>query len=165
VSTTNRQLIQRNGSLPDLVTLLREQHAAKLDVVIPAAGIRSSGGRWHVDGTGSAVLGPDGVTTSPGTFVPTATCDAGMADKPGIPIGYVRRLREEHLGLYDANVNGWLEHQPARRLLIRALCAEEGDGIARAVLSERYRFVDNARARNATGRPAAGGCPSREGGC
>ena len=46
--------------------------------------------------------------------------------------------------LYDANVNGWLEHQPGRRLLIRALRTEDGgEGIARAVLSERYRFVDN----------------------
>ena len=45
--------------------------------------------------------------------------------------------------LYDANINGWLEHQPSRRLLIRALRGDEGDGIARAVLSERYRFVDN----------------------
>ena len=129
--TTDRQLTQRNGSLADLVTLLRDQHAAKVDVVIPAAGIRSSGGRWQIDGTGAAVLGPDGVTTSPGSFVPTGTCDAGMADKLGIPVAYVRRLRDEHLGLYDANINGWLDHDPGRRLLIRTLHAEDGDGIAR----------------------------------
>jgi hypothetical protein len=65
-----------------------------------------------------------------------------MADKLGIPVAYLRRLRDEHLALYDANVNGWLAHQPGRRLPIRALLAE-GDGIALAVLSERYRFVDN----------------------
>jgi hypothetical protein len=66
-----------------------------------------------------------------------------MADKPGIPVAYLRRLREEHLALYDANVNGWLDHAPGRRLLVRTLRGEDGDGIARAVLSERYRFVDN----------------------
>jgi len=143
MTTIDSQLTQRNASLPDLVALLREQHAAKLDVVIPAAGIRSSRGRWRVDGTGRAVLGPDGVTTSSGTFVPTDTCDAGMADKLGIPVAYLRRLRQEHLDLYDANVNGWLEQQPGRRLLIRALRGDDGDGIGRAVLSERYRFVDN----------------------
>jgi hypothetical protein len=137
------QLTQRNGSLPDLVTLLRQQYATKLDVVIPAAGIRSDAGIWSIDGTGLAVLGPDDVTTTPGTFAPTDTCDAGVADKLDIPVGYLRRLREEHLGLYDANVNGWLEQQPGRRLLIRTLRGREGDGIARAVLSERYRFVDN----------------------
>ena len=143
MSTVDTQLTQRNGSLPDLVRLLREQHTAKLDVVIPAAGVRSAGGRWRIEGTGAAVLGPDGVTTTPGTFLPTGTCDAGMADKLGIPVGYLHRLREEHLGLYDANLNGWLEHQPGRRLLIRTLRGDAGDGIARAVLSERYRFVDN----------------------
>ena len=41
-----------------------------------------------------------------------------MADKLGIPVGYLRRLLDEHLALYDANINGWLEHQPARRLLL-----------------------------------------------
>jgi hypothetical protein len=143
MSTMDSQLTQRNGSLPDLVRLLHDQHTAKLDVVIAGAGVRSSGGRWRIEGTGDAVLGPDGVTTKPGMFVPTASCDAGMADKLGIPVAYLRRLREEHLALYDANVNGWLEHQPGRRLLIRALRGEDGDGIARAVLSERYRFVDN----------------------
>ena len=143
MSTMDSQLTQRNGSLPDLVRLLREQHTAKLDVVIPSAGVRSAGGRWRIEGTGAAVLGPDGVTTNPGTLVPTGTCDAGMADKLGIPVGYLRRLREEHLGLYDANVNGWLEHQPGRRLLIRTLRGDAAGGIARAVLSERYRFVDN----------------------
>jgi hypothetical protein len=141
--STGRLLTQRNVSLSDLVALLRKQHAAKLDVVIPAAGIRSAAGRWQIDGTGPAILGSDGVTTTPGTFVPTGTCDAGMADKLGIPVAYLRRLREEHLALYDANVNGWLEQQPGRRLLIRALHGDGSDGVARAVLSERYRFVDN----------------------
>ena len=100
------QLVQRNATLPDLVSLLRDQHGTKLDVVVPATGIRSSAGRWLIDGTGPAILGPDGVSTGSGMFMPTATCDAGMADKLGIPVAYLWRLREEHDGLYDANVNG-----------------------------------------------------------
>ena len=60
---------------------MRDQHAAKLDVVVPVSGIRSSAGQWLIDGAGPAVLGPDGVTTTPGRFVPTVTCDAAMADK------------------------------------------------------------------------------------
>jgi hypothetical protein len=143
MSTTDTQLISRNASLSDLVSLLREQQAAKFDVVVPAAGLRSHGGIWEIAGTGPAVLDAEGVTAHPGRFLPTGTCDAGIADKLGIPVGYVRRLREEHVGLYDANVNGWLERQPDRRLLVRTLRADAGDGIARAVLSERYRFVDN----------------------
>jgi len=47
MSTTDTQLVQRNASLSDLVALLREQHAAKLDVVIPAIAVRHppGGGR------------------------------------------------------------------------------------------------------------------------
>jgi hypothetical protein len=63
-----------------------------------------------------------------------------MPDKLGIPVGYLRRLREEHLSLYDANVNGWLERQPGRQLLLRTLRGQDAEsvGVARAVLSERY---------------------------
>ena len=141
----NAALTSRNSTLSDMVTLLREQHAAKLDVVIPAADLHSTGGLWEIAGTGPAILTPDGVTAMPGRFTPTGTCDAGIADKLGIPVPYLRRLRGEHLGLYDANVNGWLTQQPDRQLLIRTLRAQDADseGVARAVLSQRYRFVDN----------------------
>lgn len=112
---------------------------------MPAAAIRSIAGVWEVEGTGQAVLDPDGVTSAPGRFTPTGTCDAAMADKLAIPTAYLRRLRAEHLDLYDANVNGWLERQPDRQLLVRTLRGADPreDGIARAVLSGRYRFVDN----------------------
>ncbi len=145
MSSVDIQLVRRNAALPDLVTTLRQQQDAKLDVVVPAAGIRSSAGVWKVDGTDHAILGPDGVTLAPGWFAPTAVCDAAMADKLGIPTAYLRRLRAEHLDLYDANVNGWLDRQPNRQLLVRALRGPDAgqDGIARAVLSGRYRFVDN----------------------
>ena len=138
-------LTSRNATLSDMVTLLREQHAAKLDVVIPAANLHSAGGAWEIAGTGPAILTPDGVTTTAGRFTPTGTCDAGIADKLGIPVPYLRRLRGEHLGLYDANVNGWLAQQPDRQFLVRTLRAQDvdSDGVARAVLSQRYRFVDN----------------------
>jgi hypothetical protein len=57
---------------------------------------------------------------------------------------YLRRLRVQHLALYDANVNGWLDHQPGRRFLVRGLSAGEGrPGILRALLSDAFRIVDN----------------------
>ena len=137
-------LVRRNATLHDMVTLLQQQHTAKLDLVLPATALRSDRGVWQVAGTGEPVLGPDGVTTEPGRFLPTGTCDAGIADKLGIPTAYLRRLREDHLPLYDANVNGWLDHDPGRQFLLRLLRGGEGlEGVARAVLSSRYRFVDN----------------------
>ncbi len=134
MSTVDAQLVRRNATLSNMVALLRDQHAAKLDVVVPATGLRSSGVVWEVAGTGPAILGPDGVTATAGRFIPTGTCDAGMADKLGIPVAYLRRLPEEHLGLYDANVNGWLEQQPARQLLIRTLRSAPTSSITCATL-------------------------------
>lgn len=55
----------------------------------------------------------------------------------GIPLRYYNKMREENPQLLAANVNSWFAHQPTTRM-IRTL-----DGNARAVLSERYRRIDN----------------------
>jgi hypothetical protein len=107
----------RNATLADLAALLRDQQARKADVVAPAAAIRASGGRLVVDDS-ALELGPDGVTMTAGSYLPTEVCDQGIADKLGIPAAYLRRMREQAPGLYDANVNGWLERDD-RRFLIR----------------------------------------------
>lgn len=43
---------------------------------------------------------------------PTAVADAGIAEKLGIPLPYLRRLLTEQIGLYDADVNTWLADDP-----------------------------------------------------
>ena len=45
-----------------------------------------------IDGA-DPILGPDGVTMTAGTYIPTEVCDQGLADKLGIPAAYLRRLR------------------------------------------------------------------------
>jgi hypothetical protein len=105
MSTVDSQLVSRNVTLPDLVTTLRDQHAAKLDVVIPATGLRSTGGAWEIDGTGPAIPGPDGVTTTPGHFAPTVTCDAAMA-------GAVRPQEDQDDGGRIAPVPSQPSHEP-----------------------------------------------------
>jgi hypothetical protein len=131
----------RNATLADLAGLLRDQQARKADIVAPAAAIRARGGRLIVDDS-APELGPDGVTMTAGSYLPTEVCDQGIADKLGIPAGYLRRLRDQAPGLYDANVNGWLERDD-RRFLIRCLRADDGGGAARAFLSDGYKFIDN----------------------
>jgi hypothetical protein len=138
---TTPQLTTRNASLAELAQLLRDQHAAKIDIVATAAAIRAEGAQLVVAGT-DPVLSDDGVTMTAGTYTPTDVCDSGLADKLGIPSAYLRRLRSQRPGLYDANVNGWLE-QDTRRFLIRGLRGESGEGIARAFLSDGYKIIDN----------------------
>lgn len=159
----------RNASLGDLAALLKEQHARKVDVVAPASKIESKGGVLHIAGA-EAVLDEHGVTQVDGKYRPTVVCDEGLADKMGIPLPYVRRLRGERPDLLDANVNGWLHGQvrvtavgPAtdpsprrtramqvaepdgRQFLVRCFKPDDdgGEGIARAFLSDRYATIDN----------------------
>jgi hypothetical protein len=138
---TTPQLTTRNASLAELAQLLRNQHAAMTDIVAPAAAIRADGARLVVAGT-DPVLSDEGVTMTVGTYTPTDVCDGGLADKLGIPSSYLRRLRSQRPALYDANVNGWLEHD-TRRFLTRSLRGESGGGIARAFLSDGYKIIDN----------------------
>jgi hypothetical protein len=138
---TTPRLTTRNADLADLVQLLREQHAAKADIVAPATAICAEHAGLVIAGT-DALLTDDGVTATAGTYTPTDVCDGGIADKLGIPAAYLRRLREQRPALYDTNVNGWLEHD-TRRFLIRGLRGDNGGGIARAFLSDGYKIIDN----------------------
>ncbi len=94
-------LTVRNASIEDLVALLRGQQARKVDVVAPAPAIRAEGGLIMLDGT-IPLLGSDGVTMTAGAYRPTDVCDAGIADKLGIPAAYLKRMRASRPGLFDA---------------------------------------------------------------
>lgn len=137
-------LTTRNATVADLAALLQAQHAAKLDVVTPAHQLVADNGHLRLIGVGEPQLTPDGVTVGETVLRPTAVADAGIAEKLGIPLPYLRRLRAEQIGLYDANVNTWLADDPDRRFLVRGLHdAGGGTGVARALLSDSYRMVDN----------------------
>jgi hypothetical protein len=144
VTASSPILTTRNATLADLVALLNNQHAARLDVVTSARQLTSTGGTLRLLGTGEPRISSDGVTLDEVLLRPTAVADTGIAEKLAIPPAYLRTLRERHLDLYDANVNTWLADQPDRRFLVRGLRDDTGTGgIARALLSDSYRFVDN----------------------
>jgi hypothetical protein len=143
MTSTGPVLTTRNATLADLADLLQRQHADKLDVVVPATAIRSVAGDLHISGIGEPVLSDDGVSAGDGVFRPTAICDAGLAEKLNIPLAYLRRLRDQHVHLFDANVNTWLGDEPGRRFLVRTLRGQDGPGIARALVSDSYRVVDH----------------------
>lgn len=134
-------LATRHATLADLAALLRDQQARKLDIVAPASALRAEHGQLVIDGT-DPQLTADGVTMTTGTYTPTGVCDEGIAGKLGIPIAYLHRLRAEHPGLYDANVNGWL-HRAGKSYLVRCLRGDSGGGIARAFLSSSFKIIDN----------------------
>ena len=145
----------RNATLADLAELLTVQQNAKVDVVAPAQTITARDGLIVVQGS-EAVITESGVSTADGVYRPTAIFDEGVAYKLNIPVGYVRRMREERPDLYDLNVNGWLHGADGatfddRSFLVRAFTGYEGnEGIARAFLSDSYKRIDNLDILTAT---------------
>ena len=77
-AVTGDLLATRTATIDDLVALLRDQQARKVDVVASASSVRAEGGCLVLDGT-MPVLGADGVTMTSGRNWPTDVCDAGIA--------------------------------------------------------------------------------------
>ncbi len=135
-------LTARNTDLPGLVELLRDQHARRRDMIVPARDIRIEDGDLSIAGQGGVELTPDGVTQLPGIYTPTEICDRGFSEKLDVPFGYLRRIRTEHPGLYAKTINTHLE-EDTRSFLIRGLTSGDGRGLARAFLSNQYKIIDN----------------------
>lgn len=150
-------LTTRNATLADMVAILRHQRARRLDVVAPATAIHAHEGNLVISDTVQQVT-DDGVTSAAGIYRPTQVADEGLAAKLGINLAYLRRLREQRPDLWDANVNGWLHGddlagiEPDRRkFLLRLFQADDDNmGVARAVLSDSYKVIDNLDALMAT---------------
>jgi len=142
---TEPQTITRNADLNSLVQILRSQHARRLDLVVPVAQIRAENGRLVIQGA-EPVLDEDGVTSADGTYLPTAICDGGIADRLGIPPGYLTKLRHQATQLWDQNVNGWLGHvaHEGKKFLVRCFRNADGTtGVGRAFLSDSYKPIEN----------------------
>ncbi|MES2299403.1 MAG: DUF932 domain-containing protein [Pseudomonadota bacterium] len=122
----------KNGrSLINLAHELERQLASKRDMIVP-----SSMMLCHTDEGGKCKMmieEPGGV----GKYDITNLARRQLAEKLKIPFAYFERMRAEQPGLLDRNVNTWLQTDSERRM-IRTL-----DGQVRAVLSDRYRRLDN----------------------
>ncbi|MGW1729012.1 hypothetical protein ACWCQK_39910 [Streptomyces sp. NPDC002306] len=138
----------RNAGLRDLVHLLEDQNGRKLDVVAPSTALRLREGNVHIEGVES-LLTESGVSKVDGIYRPTAVADEGIAEKLHIPLAYLRRMRAENVALLDQNVNAWLRQDPGRKFMVRAFRGDRGaglppaEGVARAVLSDSCKLIDN----------------------
>lgn len=118
-------------SLVNLAHELERQLATKQDLVVPTSLLRC-----HTDEGGSCKMmidAKDGVEE----YGITNLARRQLAEKLKIPFTYFERMRTEQPVLLDRNVNTWLQTDHDRRM-IRTL-----DGQVRAVLSDRYRRLDN----------------------
>ncbi len=118
-------------TLVNLAQELDRQLRTKRDLVVPSSLLQcrtDEGGNLKVIVDGHQGGGEYGVTE---------LARRQLADKLKIPYAYFERMRLDQPSLLDRNVNTWLERDADRRM-IRTL-----DGEVRAVLSDRYRRLDN----------------------
>ncbi|MDN5853346.1 MAG: hypothetical protein L0K86_10970 [Actinomycetia bacterium] len=123
---TGTILTTRNATVADLAAVLQARHASEARRRHPRASPRRRQRPPAPDRRRRAPAHPEGVTVGETVLRPTAVADAGIAEKLGIPLPYLRRLRAEQIGLYDANVNTWLGDDPDRRFLVRGLHDPDG---------------------------------------
>ena len=118
-------------TLVSLAQELQRQLQSKKDLVVPSPLMHHDTGD---NGQTELVIEEGGGNVRYGV---TPLARRQLADKLKIPHAYFERMREEQPVLLDRNVNTWLQSEDERRML-RTL-----DGQVRAVLSDRYRRLDN----------------------
>lgn len=118
-------------TLLSLAQELQRQLDTKKDLVVPSAFMRHE---TSEQGNTRLVVEE---ARGPASYGVMPLARRQLADKLGIPYAYFERMREDQPELLDHNVNTWLKSEREHRLL-RTL-----DGNVRAVLSDRYRRLDN----------------------
>ena len=119
-------------SMVNLAQELERQLATKRDLIVPSSLLQC-----HTDEGGELKMIVDTKRGDGGEYGITNLARRQLAEKLKIPFAYFERMRTEQPGLLDRNVNTWLQTDTERRM-IRTL-----DGQVRAVLSDRYRRLDN----------------------
>jgi len=119
----------------ELAHELERQMLTKQDLVLPSSLLQcrtNESGRLNltVDAGNQPRIGG-------GEYDVTSLARRQLAEKLKIPFAYFERMREGQPELLDRNVNTWLQTEGSR-WMIRTL-----DDEVRAVLSDRYRRLDN----------------------
>lgn len=134
----------RNSDLETIAAMLQAQRVRTLDVVAPARQFTGAVGHLDVIGLEPDIT-EDGVTPLDGLYHLTRGASGQLVDMLGIPGAYSHRMLTEQPALWDANVNAWLSADPERLFLLRMLRGDRDadQAIVRAVLSPKYRMIDN----------------------
>lgn len=162
--------ILRGADLQQLREVLESRRARSLDILATGTAVRAVNGQLQL--ATDPAISADGVSPTAGLYHPTSTAITGLASKLDIPGKYLGKCLQQHATLFDANVNGWLDRYQGK-LLLRLLRADDcprcfgigsvttGDpgidmvwstcpecdggrpGLVRAVLSDRYRAIDD----------------------
>lgn len=121
-------VLMRSGkTLIELAQEVQRQQDAKKDYISPVGNLEMNElGNINCEGIGANIP-------------LTKHAHGQMCDYTGIPRRYYQKLQEEKsFDLLSENVNHWLDKKPNDKKMIRTM-----DGNVRALLSSRYRVLDN----------------------
>ena len=118
-------------TIVELAKELERQIGSKRDLVLPGSLLQC---RTEEGGELKMIID---ARQGDGEYGVTDLARRQLADKLKIPFTYFERMRTEQPALLDRNINTWLTQDGERRM-IRTL-----DGKVRAVLSDRFRRLDN----------------------
>jgi hypothetical protein len=130
----------------------------KYDVVTAASNLRYDDGNLII-ADGATEITDDGITLRNAVLRPTAGAEGDLATKLGVPVQYLRGLRESALDslvpdpafggttsgglLLDVTANSHFQVAEGK-VLVRAFLADGAhEGIFRAYLSDRFSMIDN----------------------
>jgi hypothetical protein len=117
-------------SIQELVSEVVRQTESRRDFIAPVRQLAmKSDASMQVNGSG--------------TFALNAIGHEQLAEYIGVPREYYKRIQEYAPDLLASNVNRWMADKQGDRRLVRTL-----DGKIRAVLSDRYRCLDNVDLMN-----------------
>lgn len=153
-TTSNTQYTASKIDLPTLVEKLKANESRKQDFVVPAKSVSFEDGKLVIHGIVGTdlnlnqLLGGLGIARSnaeriSATFDPLPHFHAQTSDKLSIPKQYYDRMLRGNVKLLDANVNAWLPEAKENYLIRTFIDKDNQNGIARALLSDRFNIIDN----------------------
>jgi hypothetical protein len=138
---TIAQYTSRNGELAEVAAALQSRRTMADDYVVPAR-------QLSLDDDGQLIISeqmPEGIAPLERPHDLTTVASSQLAERCDIPLPYWRRMAEGHRDLLAANANYWLQRD-GRSFLVRTLRHPDDTdqpGLARAVLSDRYKVMDD----------------------
>ena len=126
--------MKQGTALPEVLTELQRQNAARWDYIAPAQSLHLSEDGRTFDLTQLA-------TGAQESFGTTDLFHRQVGNTLGIPARYYDLMRREKPELLAENVNAWFSDR-TQSYMVRSM--DYGSGrVARALLSDRYRRIDN----------------------
>ncbi len=118
-------------TLQELAIELERQRTVKKDYIVDVGALTMAGAGRPVP---ALIVGED----RPTEYGIGEIAHRQLSSFLKIPAAYYDRMRAEDPGLLSMNVNTWLDKMTGTKRMLRTM-----DGNARALLSDRYRWIDN----------------------